>query len=84
MIKFSERQLKTPKYMRPVYLVTAGQSKYDRAIPEKRTEELCIDAFTMAAELHRHDSGRAEAATSTPATTAISPTTSATSSSARP
>ena len=45
MIKFSERQLKTPKYMRPVYLVTAGQSKYDRAIPEKRTEELCIDAL---------------------------------------
>ena len=51
MIKFSERQLKTPKYMRPVYLVTAGQSKYGRAIPEKRTEELCIDAFTMAAQL---------------------------------
>jgi hypothetical protein len=28
MIKFSEQQLRTPKYMRPVYLVTAGQSKY--------------------------------------------------------
>ena len=51
MIKFSERQLKTPRQMRPVYLVTAGQSKYARAIPEKRTEELCIDALTMAAEL---------------------------------
>ena len=51
MIKFSSQQLKTPKYMRPVYLVTAGQSKYDRAIPGKRTEELCIDAFKMAAEL---------------------------------
>jgi len=51
MIKFSEQQLRIPKLMRPVYLVTAGQSKFDRAIPEKRTEELCIDAFTMAAQL---------------------------------
>ncbi len=51
MITFSERQLRTPKYLRPVYLVTAGQSRFDRAIPEKKTEELCIDAFTMAAEL---------------------------------
>jgi acetyl-CoA C-acetyltransferase len=40
MIKFSDRQLKIPKLLRPVYLVTAGQSKFDRAIPEKRTEEL--------------------------------------------
>ncbi len=51
MIRFSEQQLRTPKYLRPVYLVTAGQSKYARAIPEKRTEELCIDALTMAAGL---------------------------------
>ena len=51
MIMLSERQLKTPKFMRPVYLVTAGQSKYARAIPEKRTEELCVDALTMAAEM---------------------------------
>jgi len=51
MIKFSERQLRIPKLMRPVYLVTAGQSKFDRAIPEKKTEELCIDAFTMAARM---------------------------------
>ncbi len=51
MITFSDRQLKTPKLLRPVYLVTAGQSKFDRAIPEKRTEELCIDALTMAARL---------------------------------
>ncbi len=51
MIKFSEQQLKTPRFLRPVYLVTAGQSMYARAIPHKRTEELCIDAFTMAAEL---------------------------------
>ncbi len=51
MIKFSDRQLKTPKLLRPVYLVTAGQSKFDRAIPEKRTEELCIEALTKAARL---------------------------------
>lgn len=51
MIKFSKQQLKIPKLMRPVYLVTAGESEFRRAFPEKRTEELCIDALTMAAEL---------------------------------
>ncbi len=51
MIKFSKHQLKIPKLMRPVYMVTGGQSKFDRAIPDKRTEELCIDALTMAAGL---------------------------------
>ncbi|MBC8213662.1 MAG: thiolase domain-containing protein [Candidatus Marinimicrobia bacterium] len=50
MIKFSERQLRIPKMMRPVYMVTGGMSKFGRAIPEKRTEELVIDAFTEAAE----------------------------------
>lgn len=51
MIRFSKQQLKIPSLQRPVYMVTAGQSKFDRAIPDKRTEELCIDAFTMAATL---------------------------------
>lgn len=51
MIDFSKQQLRIPKLMRPVYLVTAGQSKFDRAIPEKKTEELCIDALSMAARL---------------------------------
>lgn len=51
MIKFSERQLAIPKLQRPVYLVTGGQSKFDRAMPDKRTEELCIDALSMAAEI---------------------------------
>ena len=50
MIKFTDRQLKVPRFLRPVYLVTGGQSQYARAFPEKRTEELCIDALTMAAE----------------------------------
>ena len=49
MITFSERQLRIPKMSRPVYMVTGGMSKFDRAIPEKRTEELVIDAFTEAA-----------------------------------
>lgn len=50
MITFSDKQLKIPEMQRPVYLVTGGMSKFDRAIPEKRTEELCVDAFTEAAD----------------------------------
>lgn len=50
MITFSDKQLKIPKMMRPVYLVTGGMSKFDRSMPEKRTEELVIDAFIDAAE----------------------------------
>jgi acetyl-CoA C-acetyltransferase len=50
MIKFSDKQLKIPKLMRPVYLATVGMSKFDRAFPETRTEELCIQAFTAAAD----------------------------------
>jgi len=49
MITFSDKQLKVPNMSKPVFLVTGGMSKFDRAIPEKRTEELCIDAFTEAA-----------------------------------
>lgn len=51
MIKFSKQQLKTPKLSRPVYLVTGGMSQFARAFPEKRTEELCVEAFLMAAEM---------------------------------
>ncbi len=36
--------------MRPVYLVTVGMSKFGRAFPETRTEELCIQAFTAASD----------------------------------
>jgi len=50
MIKFSDKQLKIPKLMRPVYLATVGMSKFDRAFPETRTEELCIQALTAAAD----------------------------------
>ncbi|MFV0435821.1 MAG: thiolase C-terminal domain-containing protein [Desulfopila sp.] len=51
MIRFSQQQLKIPKLQRPVYLVTAGQSPFARSFPDKRTEELCIEAFAMAARL---------------------------------
>ena len=51
MIKFSKQQLKIPKMQRKVYLVTAGMSQFERAFPKKRTEELCIDALHMAADL---------------------------------
>jgi len=50
VITFSDRQLKIPEMSRPVYFVTGGMSKFGRAIPEKRTEELCIDALTEAAQ----------------------------------
>jgi len=49
MITFSDRQLKIPKMNKPVYLVTAGMSKFARAMPDKKTEEICIQAFTEAA-----------------------------------
>lgn len=51
MIRFSKQQLKTPKLQRPVYLVTGGMSQFARAFPEKRTEELCVDAFEMASQM---------------------------------
>jgi len=51
MIRFSDRQLRIPKQSRPVYLVTAGMSQFGRAFPARKTEELCIDAFVMAAEM---------------------------------
>jgi len=51
VIRFSDRHLKIPKIQRPVYLVAAGQSKFDRSFPDRRTEELCIEAFRMAASM---------------------------------
>ncbi|MFA6033234.1 MAG: hypothetical protein WC889_10080, partial [Myxococcota bacterium] len=51
MIKFSKRQLATPRQMRPVYMVTGGMSQFGRAFPTKRTEELVIDAFVMASDM---------------------------------
>ncbi|HLB31442.1 MAG TPA: thiolase domain-containing protein [Gammaproteobacteria bacterium] len=50
MIKFSERQLRIPVIARPVYLVTGGMSRFDRAFPDRKTEELCVDALTEAAQ----------------------------------
>lgn len=50
MITFSKEQLATPKFARDVYLVTGGMSEFRRAFPERRTEELCVEAFQEAAE----------------------------------
>ncbi len=49
MIKFTARNLAAPKQMRPVYIVAAGQSDYRKKYPEKKTEELCVEAFRMMA-----------------------------------
>jgi acetyl-CoA C-acetyltransferase len=51
MITFSDRQLRIPKQTRPVYMVTGGMSQFGRAFPEKKTEELVIDAFKMASDM---------------------------------
>lgn len=51
MIKFSDQQLKIPQLAKPVYLATVGMSKFDRAFPNTRTEELCIQAFRAASDL---------------------------------
>lgn len=40
MIAFRKQQLKISKLQRPVQLATAGQSDFDRAFPNKQTEEL--------------------------------------------
>ncbi len=49
MIVFSEKNLAIPKQMRPVYIIAAGQSDFRKRYPEKKTEELCIEAFRMLA-----------------------------------
>lgn len=49
MIKFTARNLAAPKQMRPVYVVAAGQSDFRKRYPEKKTEELCVEAFRMMA-----------------------------------
>ncbi len=49
MIKFREGNLKIPRWQRPVYVVAAGMSDFRKYYPEKKTEELCIEAFRMMA-----------------------------------
>ena len=49
MIKFKPGNLATPKQMRPVYVVAGGQSDYRKHYPEKKTEELAVEAFRMMA-----------------------------------
>jgi acetyl-CoA C-acetyltransferase len=49
MIRFSKQQLRIPKYMRPVYVVAGGNTDFRKHYPEKKTEELCVEAFRMMA-----------------------------------
>jgi acetyl-CoA C-acetyltransferase len=49
MIKFGPGNLRIPKFEKPVYIVAAGQTDFRKKYPEKTTEELCIEAFNMAA-----------------------------------
>jgi len=49
MIKFRPGNLAVPKQMRPVYLVAAGQSDFKKRYPEKKIEELAVEAFRMLA-----------------------------------
>lgn len=58
MITFSRRNLKIPEMSRPVYLVTGGMSKFARSFPEKKTEELAIDAFVEAARFINYSPAR--------------------------
>ena len=49
MTRFSDSHLKIPA-MRPVCPVAKGQSYIDRTIPDRRTEELRIELFALAAD----------------------------------
>lgn len=49
MLKFTEKNRKIPRQMRPVYVVAGGTSDFKKFYPEKKTEELCVEAFRMMA-----------------------------------
>ena len=49
MIKLGHGNLRIPKFEKPVYIVAAGQTDFRKKYPEKTTEELCVEAFSMAA-----------------------------------
>jgi len=42
--------LRTPKFQRPVYMVAGGLTDYRKTYPEKKMEELCMEAFRMMLE----------------------------------
>jgi acetyl-CoA C-acetyltransferase len=50
MIEFQPGNLRTPKWMRPVYMVAAGTSDFRKRYPEKKLEELTMMAFRMLLE----------------------------------
>ena len=50
MIEFAPGNLRVPKWSRPVYMVAAGTSDFRKRYPEKKLEELCMEAFRMLLE----------------------------------
>lgn len=45
MIKFGKRNLRIPKWQRPVYVVAGGLTPFRKKFPEYKLEELCAIAF---------------------------------------
>lgn len=50
MIKFGSRNLRVPKWTRPVYMVAGGMTQYKKRFPEMKLEELAMQAFRMMLE----------------------------------
>lgn len=50
MIEFQEGNLRPPQWTRPVYMVAFGTTDFRKRYPEKRLEELCMEAFRMMLE----------------------------------
>lgn len=50
MIKFGKGNLRIPEWTRPVYLVAGGMTDFRKRYPEKKLEELAMQAFRMVTE----------------------------------
>lgn len=50
MIRLAARNLRIPRFERPVYVVAGGLTDYRKRYPEKNTCQLCTEALRMAVE----------------------------------
>jgi len=50
MIKFGSKNLRVPKWTRPVYIVAGGMTQFKKRFPEMKLEELTMQAFKMLLE----------------------------------
>ena len=50
MITFGSRNLRVPKWTRPVYMVAGGMTQFKKRFPEMKLEELTMQAFRMMLE----------------------------------